>query len=677
VNAAQPYVPTDAAKVCIVEERNDGQPGEAVAAALGDVPREPSAKSASTVLVEMARGCYDLGVSDSGEPFGIPKNGPVFVHMLRGGRASLRGELARNYFRDMARVAPQQALSDALATLEGFALEQEPTTLYQRVARHDGALWIDLGCAKGRAVRIEPGGWTVVDKAPILFKRTPLTGTLPTPVSGGELKELWSWLNATPEDRPLLAAYLVAALIPDISHPVLGLFGEQGSGKTTAMKAVVLTLDPGPVPYRKPPRDADSWVTAASGSWVVALDNVSKVPDWLSDTLCRAVTGEGDVRRRLYSDSELATFAFRRVIALTGIDLGSLNGDLADRLLPVHLDTISDSERREETTMWGRAWEEAHPRIFGAVLDLAAKVLIILNATTLERMPRMADFARVLHAVDQALGTRGLERYLGAQGRLAADTLSGDDFIVAVTEKVTTRFDGTAARLLECVTPHAEGWRRPKRWPANARLVTQCLRRQAPVLRKVGWEVRDDGGHNKSKVAQWTLIPPAHAEMHRELDPLDPLDPPLRQARNGHAGQGGVGGSEAGHAGSPIRQAVMPDSRQERASRQVAGQAGQAGQRSGTPPVELVAGLIALDREALRARYREAAKSIAGLVDIPTLITDAAQTQPVQATAAVILLAEDSNAGRRVGPWNEYLLAASRAWSTQQVDLSTEKGKGV
>lgn len=56
---------------------------------------------------------------------------------------------------------------------------------------------------------------------------------------------------------------------------------------------------PSPVPLRQSPRDADSWVTAAAGSWVVALDNLSAIPPWLSDSLCRAATGDGNVKRAL------------------------------------------------------------------------------------------------------------------------------------------------------------------------------------------------------------------------------------------------------------------------------------------------------------------------------------------------------------------------------------------
>ena len=143
---------------------------------------------------------------------------------------------------------------------------------------------------------------------------------------------------------------------------VLAIFGEQGTGKTTAVKVLVLLLDPGPVPVRKPPRDADSWVTAAAGSWVVGLDNLSDIPPWLSDSLCRASTGDGDVRRKLYTDGDFAVFAFRRCIIFDAIDVGALAPDLADRTVPITLDLIPDEDRTDEETFWAAAGREAHPQ---------------------------------------------------------------------------------------------------------------------------------------------------------------------------------------------------------------------------------------------------------------------------------------------------------------------------
>lgn len=118
----------------------------------------------------------------------------------------------------------------------------------------------------------------------------------------------------------------------------------------------------------------------------------------------------------------------------------------------------------------------------------------------------MADFARILAATDNTLGTSGLDRYLGKQGSLAAESLDTDPLIAAVTTRITEPWAGTAAELLVQLTNLDEPT--PKDWLTNARTVTGRLKRWAPVLRKTGWTVSDDGGRNKACVVQWTLEPP-------------------------------------------------------------------------------------------------------------------------------------------------------------------------
>ncbi|HEX6995055.1 MAG TPA: ATP-binding protein, partial [Gammaproteobacteria bacterium] len=243
-----------------------------------DEADEKDKKSTSTTLVEIALDRYSFGVSTTGETFALPKHGNKVVSMLRGSKTSLRGVLAREYFRVWKKAAPQQALADCMLVLEGMAQESDEVELHLRVARHDGSLWLDIGDQTGRAIRVSERGWSIEPAAPVFFKRTILTGALPEPERGADLGILWRWLNVAEPDRPLVASWLVASLYPEIPHPVLAFFGEQGTGKTTAQKMLVSAIDPGPVPTRKPPRDAESWVTAAAGSWVVGLDNLSDVP---------------------------------------------------------------------------------------------------------------------------------------------------------------------------------------------------------------------------------------------------------------------------------------------------------------------------------------------------------------------------------------------------------------
>jgi len=415
-----------------------------------------------------------------------------------------------------------------------MAQDQDPDQVHLRVAVAAGMVWLDLGDAAETVVRIDAKGWqSVRDGVPVLFRRTGLTGALPNPQSAshashashnsylslGTFDPLWWHVNVTIADRPLVLACLIAALIdPESPHPILSLFGEQGTGKSTGCRRLVSLIDPSPVPLQKPPRDPEGWVTAAQGSWVVALDNLSTVPDWLSDSLCRAATGDGDVRRALYTDSDLAVFAFRRCIILNGIDVGALRGDLADRTLPINLDRIEESARLAERQLNER-WTQDQPRIFGDLLSLAASLIKRLPSVRLASSPRMADFARILAAVDQILGTNGLIRFAERARTMAEDTLSSDPFIAAMAE-ARIEFHGKSADLLIKVTPDEQGWRPPRNWPKDPRMVTSLLRRNAPAMRKVGWVV-EEGEDLHNNHAIWTVISP---EIGRKLGSQDSQD---------------------------------------------------------------------------------------------------------------------------------------------------------
>jgi hypothetical protein len=332
-----------------------------------ETPEKPASASVAGWLAKAALERWAIRADPSGGIYGLPQTGPHIARPLRGGSHSLRAELARLYrVKHPGKVASQSALADALSSLEAEANDHEPVPMYLRVAEAEDALWLDLGDTSGRAVKVTPGGWSVEARPPVWFRRTELTGALPEPVPGigdlgDRLAELWELVNITEQDRPLVLAVLVATLLPDIAHPVVDLVAEQGSGKSTAGRVLGGLLDPSPVPLRKPPRDEEGWVTAAAGSHVVVIDNVSRIPEWLSDSLCRAATGDGDVRRRLYTDADLSVFVFHRVVWLTGIELVGIRGDLADRSVMIELRRIDRRRLDEEIDAPPRPRGRARP----------------------------------------------------------------------------------------------------------------------------------------------------------------------------------------------------------------------------------------------------------------------------------------------------------------------------
>ncbi|WP_329315434.1 ATP-binding protein [Streptomyces sp. NBC_01262] len=544
---------------------------EAIVRAAGLDPDEGGGRgpSQATQLVALAKDRYDLFMSDDGRPYGVKKDGPNIARPLRGA-AGLRAELARLYDAERRGAASQSALTDAVTVLTGIAQSKDPRTPQLRTARHDGSIVVDLGTSDGKCVIVSPDGWERADRSPVLFRRSGAMKPLPAPLRAGDgLAKLRGLLNMSDQSFHLLAAWLIASFIPDLPHPILAFRGEQGTGKSYSAKMVIGLIDPSGAPKRTAPRDMKSWATQAFNSWALCLDNVSIIPDWLSDALCRAVTGDGIVDRALYTDDDVVVLEFRRVLAITTIDAGALNGDLAERLLTIELNTIPDRERREEAEM-DQAYTDAHASILASLFDLLAQVLKVLPDVRLTERPRMADFARILAAVDQVTGWHTQESYRASARDAVADVLDGEPFAQAVVTLVDqAAAQGlilTAAELLARVpTPD----RLPKRWPKDATRAGGQLKRLAPVLRTIGIEVDDRERQpkgNRSRLYKLTA-----SESRRNTAPAAPTAPatgsdqqesagaderastrsPVPSTRNGHAAGAAGAAAGAGRALAP------------------------------------------------------------------------------------------------------------------------------
>lgn len=471
--------------------------------------RRPPSQAARLVALADAR--YRLFMGTDNRPYAVEHDGPRIALPLRG-QTGVRTALARA-FTDATggAVASQPALTDAVTVLAGRAADTDHEPVHLRVADHAGGIVVDLGTPDGACVVATADGWEVRPVAPVLFRRSGLTSPLPEPERSPEgLDRLRELVNADETAFRLLVAWLVAALFPGIPHPVLTFKGEQGTGKSTAAKMAVNLVDPSPAPLRSMPRDVRSWAVTASASWVVCLDNVSAIAPWLSDTLCKAVTGDGLVDRALYSDDEVTVLSFRRAIAMTSIDTGTLAGDLSERLLVVELQPIGRSARRADADV-ADAYERARPVVLGALLDLLCEVLAILPTLHIGELPRMADFARVLGAIDAARGWSTLGTYTSAGETVAADLLDGEPFGRAVVDHVERAgsWTGTVGDLLAAV-PAPDP--RPGRWPKGNPQAGAQLKRLAPVFRTLGITFDDTQRSTDRKRARlYTLTAPETA----------------------------------------------------------------------------------------------------------------------------------------------------------------------
>lgn len=472
-------------------------------------PGHGKKKSPAARLVEIATECYDFFEDADGGQIGLRKGGHV-VRPLKGERGSVSRELGRLYRDETGQVPTSNALGEAVNVLGYYCQEGGKVRTHLRVAR-DGAeaLYIDMGDLTEHVIRLTADGWEVLGAdadIPVKFRRTVLTNPMPMPESGGDLELLWSHVNMHREqDRQVLRGWLVAAmLLADLPCPVLALLGEQGTAKTSAMRTVVSLIDPNAAPARAVPADAKSLTHACHGSRVSPFDNLSSIPRWMSDALCRAVTGDSIVEREYYTNSGIHVRTIKSVVCFTGIDVGVLAGDFAERCVWANLDVIPPSRRRSEADL-GREWEVAYPKIVGGLLDLVVKTLGQLPNVALEERPRMADFAEVLCALDLALDANGLDHYLSSQESVAEDIVATDPFLIILTDTITSRWEGTAKEL------HTELPRQSDdKYAVTARGMSGKLKRVAPDLRKAGWSISEVKPDVMSKRASmWVIEPPA------------------------------------------------------------------------------------------------------------------------------------------------------------------------
>jgi hypothetical protein len=99
---------------------------------------------------------------------------------------------------------------------------------------------------------------------------------------------------------------------------------------------------------------------AANNGYLLAFDNLSGLPVWLSDALCRLASGGSFAVRQLYSDDEEVLFEAARPILLNGIEEVISRPDLGDRAIFLILAPIGEVQRRPENELW-REFEIERP----------------------------------------------------------------------------------------------------------------------------------------------------------------------------------------------------------------------------------------------------------------------------------------------------------------------------
>jgi hypothetical protein len=464
---------------------------------------KPERKSAATRLVELveAAGVELFHTVENAAFARVPCDTHIEVWAVRS--AGFKRWLTHRFYGAEGRTAGAQAVQDALAAVEGKASFDGPEiAVHVRLAEHGGRIYLDLANPEWEVVEIGVDGWRVLPEVPVRFRRRNGMLPLPAPVPGGTVEDLRPFVNVADDAAfCLLVAWLVQALRPRGPHPLLCLHGQQGSAKSTLVDVVRKLVDPNATTRRSEPKEPRDLMIAATNSWCVSLDNLSSLPAWLSDALCRLATGGGFSTRELYTDDEEKLFDAMRPVVVNGIEDLATRGDLLERAVLLNLPAIPEGKRLPERVFWAE-FEAARPRILGALLTSVSGALRELPSVNLVGFPRMADFAEWATAAERSLGWRpGTFMLAYGDNRTEANevALEASSLVPFVRRFVEANpiWTGTASALLEELKAVAgEAAVKSRDWPGSARVLSGRLKRLAPNLLGVGIAVewgRADG----------------------------------------------------------------------------------------------------------------------------------------------------------------------------------------
>lgn len=324
------------------------------------------------------------------------------------------------------KVIGAEALSAALNVLHFKAISNQQRTLYNRVAPdpEGNGLWLDMADERRRAYHITKDGWSLEVDVPTLFRRYEHQRPLPEAVRGGDPWKILDYVNLGKtlsvqvtetasealvalvkkyeQKKLLLLVQNISCLFPDIPHPVSIMYGCAGTFKSTSQCFMRGIIDPSSVPTFGMPKDATALIQNLEHHYMPIYDNLSTIPEWMSNSLCRAVTGEGQEVRQLYTDDGVIIREFRRCLSINGLNIPAQKGDLLNRA--ALFETVPMPEERRTLEELNAAYEKDKPEILGGYLDAAATALKLKESVTPPKVFRLADFTRIGYIITQALG---------------------------------------------------------------------------------------------------------------------------------------------------------------------------------------------------------------------------------------------------------------------------------
>ncbi len=428
---------------------------------------------------------------------------------LNGQRFKLR--LTQDFYNEQGEAPQSDAVNRALDVLRAQALfDGEIKKLQPRVAMQSEHYYYDLGDPVWQAVKVTENECSIDPAPPILFVRSKNTAeqvipdfSSPADQLGELIQKHFRWKDEA--DVRLFTAYLVSCFLPDIPHPVLVIYGEKGSAKSTTMRMVKRIVDPAKQELLAMPTHRQELAITLTNNYLPCFDNLEGLSAEKSNILCMAATGGAFTARTLYTNSEETILSFKRPVALNGINVVATRADLLDRSIVLELTRVPHEARKPESAIW-EEFEEDLPKFLGSIFNTISQSIKVRQDLTLDEVGRMADFTYWGYAIAEVVGIGGEEfitAYLGNQAKANEEALAAHPVGTAVLSLMSRdKWDGSVTELLkelEFVAARDGINTKVKTWPKDPNVLSRRLNEIKSNLEELGifYDIRNNGSYKK------------------------------------------------------------------------------------------------------------------------------------------------------------------------------------
>lgn len=425
-------------------------------------PSKQEGLSPADMLTNYLENTYSLVKTQHSEPYIISEH-PIKV------RSPEFEQLIRLAYRQMTgKTLTRMQVATVVETIAAIAVTEGTTyTSGLRILKYKGTVFYDL-IANEQVVCINATGVYIISALdmPIIFERTAdmlpqVTPHLDNLVLSDFIPTLAKLFRVEPSQQLLFAVWLTACYCPNIAHPVLLIHGEKGSAKSSALSLLGKLISPTNDSLCILPNIQDL-PTVLANNYAVFFDNVGYINTEVANMLCVGVTGGSIKKRKLYTDGEMVSLSLQRILAINGVDILSyVPSDLADRCVMINFTRIAHHERISLDTI-ERLFDELAPHILGMCFKILSAAIKTYKTISLEKLPRMADFAKlgycIAEAIGQGLGEQFLNDYETNQIEAVLENTSNNQFVWVLGSFLEGRnqWIGSVSQLYCELKNHAE-----------------------------------------------------------------------------------------------------------------------------------------------------------------------------------------------------------------------------